>query len=447
MPARWIDVARLALAAVGAVLVLVPAPAVAETFRVNSTGDESDVSLDDRPNRCNVDPRPDGGFECTLRAAIQEANRTDGRDQIVFDLGGSGVQTISPEEFLPVITEQVTIDGYTQSGAVPNTSPAGQALNTQLRVVISGADAGVANGLVIADGVSGSVIRGLVINRFQADAIRIGATTGAGNVIAGNFLGTDADGRADLGNGQAGVAVTSGQGTRIGGTLPADRNLISGNGGGAAVALAHTAPGPGALVQGNLIGTQRDARSALPNTGDGVLVTGSANTIGGTLPGAGNVIAFNRVAGVSVEDPGSVGNRILGNSIFSNLRLGIDLNGDDRTGNDAVDLDTGPNLSQNYPALRSAVTAGGGTTISCQLNSLPGRTYLVQFFSNPGGTGQGETLIGQRTVTTSSRGRASCSFRKLPGVALGRTITATATDPGGNTSEFSPRVTVERPSR
>lgn len=446
MPARWIDVPRLALAALWAGLVLAPAPAAAETFRVNSDGDEGDVSLDDAPNRCNVAIRKEEN-ECTLRAAIQEANRTNGRDTIVFGIGGAGVKTIAPRNFLPPITEQITIDGYTQPGAAPNTSPAGQALNAQLVIQLSGYDAGFSSGLVIADGVSSSLIRGLVVNRFQGDGIRVGATTGADNVIAGNFVGTDANGTTDLGNGQAGIAATSGQGTRIGGTLAADRNLISGNNGGAAVALARLSPGAGAVVQGNLIGTQRDARSTLANGGDGVLVTGSNNTVGGTVPGAENVIAFNRIAGVAVEDPGSVGNRILGNSIFSNLHLGIDLNGDERTGNDARDLDTGPNLSQNYPALRSAVASGGGTTISCQLTSLPGRRYLVQFFSNPGGTGQGEVLIGQRSVTTSSRGTASCTFRKVPGVALGRTITATATGPDGNTSELSPRVVVGRPLR
>jgi CSLREA domain-containing protein len=445
MPARWIDVPRLALAALWAGLVLVPAPASADTFRVNSRDDDADVSLDDKPNRCNVDPRRDGD-KCTLRAAIQEANRTEGRDTIEFNISGSGVQTIGPNAFLPPITDQITIDGYTQSGAQENTSPAGQALNSQLRIELTGRGSALSNGLVIADGVSNSLIRGLAVNGFEGDGIRIEAGTGRDNVIAGNFIGTDPTGTIDFGNGFSGVDVTSGYGTRVGGTLAADRNLISGNNGGAAVALANRSPAVGAILQGNLIGTQRDGRSALANSGDGVLVTGANNTIGGGA-GAENVIAFNRTAGVSVEDPGSVGNRILGNSIFSNLRMGIDLNGDDRTGNDARDLDTGPNLSQNYPALRSAVASGGGTTISCQLISLPGRSYLVQFFSNPAGTGQGESLIGHRSVTTSRAGTASCTFRKVPGVALGRAITATATGPDGNTSEFSPRVIVGQPLR
>jgi CSLREA domain-containing protein len=446
MPARWIDVPRLALAAFAAALLLAPAPAAAETFRVNSPDDQPDVSLDDTPNECNADPRKEG-FKCTLRAAIQEANRTDGHDTIEFHLSAGDVQTIDPDAFLPPITEATTIDGYTQPGSRENTSPAGQPLNTELRVALTGRGSDLSNGLVIADGVSGSVIRGLVINGFQGDGIRVSATTGQGNVIAGNFIGTDPTGTTAVPNGFAGVDVTSGHNTRIGGTLAADRNLISGNTGGAAVALASTAPGPGSIVQGNLIGTQKDGRSALANAGDGVLVTGTNNTIGGSGPGAENVIAFNRGQGVSVEDPGSVGNRVLSNSIFSNLRLGIDLNGDDRTANDTRDLDTGPNLSQNYPALRSAVAAGGGTTISCQLTSVAGRSYLVQFFSNPSGTGQGETLIGQRSVTTSPAGTASCTFRKVPAVALGRTITATATGPDGNTSEFSPRVIVGQPVR
>jgi CSLREA domain-containing protein len=442
MPARWIHVPRLALAACGAALALMPAPAGAETFRVNSPDDDRDASLDDEPNKCNADPGT-GGNKCTLRAAIQEANQTHGRDTIVFSLGGGGVIPIAPDTFLPPITEQITIDGYTQPGSRPNTSPAGAALDTQIMIELTGRGSALANGLLISEGVSNSLIRGLAVNAFQGDGIRIEAGSGSGNVIAGNFIGTDPTGTYDVGNGISGVDVTSGNETRIGGTLPADRNLISGNNGGAAVALANRSPGIGSLLQGNLIGTKSDARTALANAGDGVLITGSGNTIGGG--GAENVIAFNRNTGVSVEDPGSVGNRILGNSIFSNLRLGIDLNGDDRTNNDSRDLDTGPNLGQNYPALRSAVASGGGTTISCQLSSRAGQRYLIQFFSNPSGTGQGETLIGQRSVTTPSTGIASCTFRKAPGVPIGRTITATATGPDGNTSEFSPRVVVGRP--
>jgi CSLREA domain-containing protein len=442
MPARWIHIPRLALAACGAALALAPAPAGAETFRVNSPDDTRDASLDDVPNKCNADPGS-GGNKCTLRAAIQEANQTHGRDTIVFHIGGGGVITIAPNTFLPPITEQITIDGYTQPGSRPNTSPAGNALNTQIMIELTGRGSALANGLLISQGVSNALVRGLAVNAFQGDGIRIEAGSGSGNVIAGNFIGTDPTGTYDIGNGLSGVGVASGNETRIGGTLPADRNLISGNNGGAAVALANGSPGTGSLLQGNLIGTQKDARTALANAGDGVLVTGSSNTIGGG--GGENVIAFNRNAGVSVEDPGSVGNRILGNSIFSNMRLGIDLNGDDRTNNDSRDLDTGPNLSQNYPALRSAVASRGGTTISCRLSSRARQRYLIQFFSNPSGTGQGETLIGQRRATASSKGIASCTFRKVPGVAIGRTITATATGPDGNSSEFSPRVVVGRP--
>ena len=78
-------------------------------------------------------------------------------------------------------------------------------------------------------------------------------------------------------------------------------------------------------MQGNLIGTDITGKAPLGDEVNGVIVSNNAssNTIGGTAAGAGNTIAFNILAGVSVES--GTGNSILTNSIFSNGKLGIDL--------------------------------------------------------------------------------------------------------------------------
>lgn len=136
--------------------------------------------------------------ECTLRAAIQEANANPGADTINFlipptDPGcnaGNGVCTISPASALPAITEQVTINGYSPPGSTPNTLATGN--NAALKIELSGANAGApAPGIRITGG-SNSVVKGLIINRWGSDGFNVGAS---GNRIEGNYIGTAAAAR------------------------------------------------------------------------------------------------------------------------------------------------------------------------------------------------------------------------------------------------------------
>jgi hypothetical protein len=179
------------------------------------------------------------------------------------------------------------------------------------------------------------------------------------------------------------------------------------------------------------------------------------NTIGGTVDAAANKIALNRNQGVIVVGDAATGNSILRNSIFGNgipPGLGIDLKGgteggDKVTANDARDPDTGPNGLQNFPVLTSA----SETRIEGRLNSRPGRTFTIQFFSNPPSISpllvrEGTTFLGERNVVTNSEGRVSFTFNTQ--VNAGELVTATATiitnDSGpGNTSEFSATRLVE----
>ena len=134
----------------------------------------------------------------------------------------------------------------------------------------------------------------------------------------------------------------------------------------------------------------------------------------------------------------ATGNRILSNSIFSNGAIGIDLNADGPTANDPGDTDTGPNNLQNKPALSSAKkSATGTTTVRGNLNSTPDKTFNIQFFSNPSGTDEGKIYLGSKSVTTNGTGNVSFTLSTKKTIRLGQNITATATGPGGNTSEFS----------
>jgi hypothetical protein len=267
----------------------------------------------------------------------------------------------------------------------------------------------------------------------------------SGVVIEGNLIGTDESGTKALGNSVDGIQVDNGSGATIGGLTAGARNVISGNGQ-SGIELDSSDN----LVEGNFIGTDVSGTNALGNQSDGVTIDGflsADNTIGGTAAGAGNVIAFNGGAGVNVEDPFSdnnVGNAILSNSIFANQHLGIDLGGDGVTPNHPGGLIPGPNGYENFPVLSSAVTSPSGTTAQGTLNAAASETFTIQFFSNttpdPSGYGQGQTYLGSITVTTDASGNASFTA-SLPPVAVGLAISATATDPAGNTSEFSQDIT------
>src|SRR5205085_1110190 len=146
----------------------------------------------------------------------------------------------------------------------------------------------------------------------------------------------------------------------IGGSSAGFRNVISANGG-AGIHFLDTAAHDNS-VQGNFIGVDVNGTKDLGNLGDGIQIKNAAkNTIGGTAAGAGNLIAFNKGSGVNIfESMASTAkaDSILGNSIFNNAKLGIDLGNDGVTANDTTDGDTGANLVQNFPVITSAAFAG-----------------------------------------------------------------------------------------
>jgi len=287
---------------------------------------------------------------------------------------------------------------------------------------------------LVGGAVSGA--RNIISGNSRGVSIEGAAT---GSLIVGNYIGTDITGSNGLGNAQEGVELYSCSGNTIGGTIKGTRNVISGNGDDG----VYITGGKMNLVQGNYIGTKADGVTALPNTGVGVDVYSSfSNTIGGTTATAANVIANSGYAGVLIQS-GS-GNALLGNSMVNNSRLGIDLDRTDVIGllaNDQGDPDPGANKRQNYPLLTSVTVNGGNTSIQGTLNSTPNKQFRVEFFANNkcgvSGFGEGQVFLGFASVTTDGNGDATINTT-LPGAPAGQFITATATSPGDDTSEFSP---------
>ena len=301
-----------------------------------------------------------------------------------------------------------------------------------------------------------------------------GTAPGAGNVISGsisggfiggarimnaqgNFVGTDVTGTLDFGNGNIqgstgnnhGLNVQVGPNSQvtIGGTTAAARNIVSGNADGG-IRVTDGSRTSSIVIQGNFVGTQIDGISPLGNGTYGMQVD-AKTTIGGTAAGAGNVIAFNSGLGIGVPitsnaSSGLIAVSVLGNSIYSNGNLAIDLNGAGVSLNDLGDTDTNINNNgQNFPVLTGVNAVGGNTVITGRLNSNANSSYRIEFFYNdvrdPSGYGEGQTYLGFTDVTTDSNGNVSFVSPTVPGVIpAGRFVTATATKIStSETSEFS----------
>jgi hypothetical protein len=201
------------------------------------------------------------------------------------------------------------------------------------------------------------------------------------------------------------------------------------------------------VVHGNYVGTDRNGTANLRNDLGGIYLGVVSNSaIGGAGSGAGNIIAFNGLSGVVVNQA-SFGNTISRNSIHTNDALGIDLgNDEDVTTNDYQDTDTGPNNLQNFPILAAGFTGPGFTVLRGNFNSTPNTAFTIDFYlsqaADPTGHGEGQTYLGTRTVITSANGDAKVTFRMFGSVPGGSIVSATATDPAGNTSEFGPSIVI-----
>lgn len=243
-------------------------------------------------------------------------------------------------------------------------------------VVIGGIDPGAGNLI------SGNIFTGIQINAEFGG--------GEGNVVQGNLIGTDVTGTISLGNGTAfeseggaGIIVLEAANNVIGGTAPGARNVISGNNGEGIWIRPIEGYSLANVIQGNLIGTDVHGAGALGNTGNGVRIEVALDCIvGGTAPGAGNVIAYNGGHGVVVigqlgEHHPTLGNSILANSIFSNGGLGIDLGGNGVTDNDPAD----GAFSPDPEVLELTIEPQGGfQLVTLTVEGRPNWSYSAQVY-------------------------------------------------------------------
>ena len=280
----------------------------------------------------------------------------------------------------------------------------------------------------------------------------------AGTVLEGNFIGTDRDG-IDARPNDIGILIGDEEElggerveARIGGTRPAQRNVISGN---FDVGVNAVCTKADVVIEGNYIGVGANGSTELGNgVGlnlgcDSFIVPAPAADdrflVGGTAPGAGNRIAHNDGDDFDFGDGVRAGHTsggvmILGNEIFANgsdtRELGIDL----------FDEGVSPNGSQSpdvqppFPVLTNVDAVAAGTLVQGTIDYPVGHAVRIEFFSNPScdasGHGEGQAPLGALTITGS--GAPAAFGARLAAAPGGHAITATATDLDRHrTSEFS----------
>ena len=439
---------------------------------------------------------PDQGTNAVIVIEIDGTNTGITQGSAVFIIGPPGGTTIRG---LAINRghDGILIDGAPDvkvEGCFIGTDPTGE-------VPVGNADAGILVDTAANATIGGATPAARnVISVNALDGILIRA--GSGHVVEGNLMGTNAAGTAALPGTQTGVEVVlSASDVRIGGTTAAERNVISGNSGGgirlrdpvtssvvegnfigtdvtgtlpvgnAAYGISMEGPSNtigggagngnvvaasgvdgidisanGTIVLGNWIGTSSQLQAGpLGNAGWGIMINGNNSVIGGFALGQGNTIRDNGTGffgGIRVQSGN--GNAISGNDIWLNAGLGIDIGTIGVDANDPLDGDSGPNNMQNFPIITSAVQVANGTEVQGVLHAAASTTYRLEFFGNPACSAhpqdflQGSFPIGFTMVTASSVTGVATFDVVVPG--FGDSVTATATDPAGNTSEFSQRM-------
>ncbi len=356
-----------------------------------------------------------------------------------------GIQNIVP-----------TSNNLIQGNFIGTNAAGTAALGNDVGIIIGGFIAG--SSILATDNTVGGTVAGArnVISGNKGNGLMFINDGSRRNIALGNFIGTNAAGNAPLGNEGSGVVVTQALEIVIGGSSPESRNVISGNRvHGVAVGIPSfgLTGGTGARIEGNSIGTNNDGSLDLGNQLDGIFL--DAKSVDNAIEN--NLIAFNKRNGIFIPNNSDPGRqiRILGNLLFGNAQLAIDLGAPGVTPNDPLDLDGGANEQQNFPVLGDVSASGlaaldfAGSirtnaitlNVPVSLNSTPNTAFTIDVFlaraCNQTGFSVPPERIGTKQMNTNASGNASETFTFTLDRFTGGFLKVTATDPRGNTSEMS----------
>jgi CSLREA domain-containing protein len=385
------------------------------TFLVNSNADTIDANIGD--GVCDVDLGTTG-WQCTLRAAIQESNSSTFLEHIDFD----NTYDIEVDSDLPSITDGVIIDGKSSPTYLDTPDIDNPVITISPSAILGD---GNGNGLYILVGGSDSIIQGLGISDFDRG---IYAYESYRNIIRENDISN---------NTYAGIDVYKNSATL-------ESNLIHNNDIGI---KAYSADGD---INSNIIND--NSRNGIAYTAHYAIFNQNAASI--TI--SGNEIYNNGENGIDVNGRDVL--TISQNSIYNNTELGIDLSGyaeeiwfpfhainaydfSGSSWNDVDDTDDGPNHMQNFPYIIDVSFDGVDTTATGYLIAAEDDTYTLEFFSdtNPAGEtlGEGEIYLGTAAPLIFAPGEFQKDFSfTVPGDYSNDYLTSTATNSSGATSEF-----------
>ena len=279
----------------------------------------------------------------------------------------------------------------------------------------------------------GAAGEGNLISGHPFSAVVIQNAGATGNTVRGNRIGTNAAGNVAVPN-TRGVLVLNANRNVIGGSAPGEGNLISGND----VYGVELRTANNCRVSGNQIGTDPTGLLDVGNKQHGIMISASTDTIGGTSDTFGNVVAFNRGAGI--YDSTGTANLIRFNRTYGNGALGIDLFPRGIVANDSLDNDTGANGAQNFVIFDSTSVVGGARHLYGRLDSKISSAYTIDFYvsteADTAHFGEGRGYIGSTSRNTDATGRAYFDF-DAGTLSDQLFVTAMATDAAGNSSEYS----------
>ena len=287
------------------------------TYTVNSTDDLPDSNINDAI--C-----ADINGNCTLRAAIQNANKTSNKDTIKFNISGTSPFVISVVDVMQPIQQPLVLDARTQTGYT----------NAPL-IELDGSNLPLGrNGLQLIGSSTGSEVYGLSIGGFKRlevspFSLGFGVFSNTGNhIFQSNYIGLKPDGTTVNSNTGGGLFFNNTGGNQIGGIQPNQGNVISGNGVGGLTFQGTTTNSAATnnLIQGNLIGTDATGTLNKGNRFNVQFIDAPNNILGGNLAASRNIISGSNASddntvgtGVGILGTESYGNKIIGNYIGTDI--------------------------------------------------------------------------------------------------------------------------------
>jgi titin len=251
--------------------------------------------------------------------------------------------------------------------------------------------AGAADNIIGSDTVGG----GNLISGNAEVGVQIQDVGTTGNQVLGNYIGTDINGLAALGNGLIGVSIMSGAADNlIGGDTPGTGNLISGN-----VGVGVGIQGVGTTdnhVIGNYIGTDASGIIRLSNGLSGVAIADGAadNIIGGDDPNAGNLISGNAEHGILIQDVGTAGNQVIGNYIGTDVS-GLMALGNDSDGIVIMGGATANIIGGDIAGARNIISGNGGLGLLIQNEGTTDNQVLGNYI---GADASGRSVLGNDLI-------------------------------------------------